>query len=168
MIEGKNVCLRTVKEEDLALLYRCLDSIRMKGEFLSAHLLSEHSFRLEFFETGFWTEEKGVLLVVHEKVVGALWYERQKKLDFLEISFYIFEKQDRKKGWMKEALRLFCRYLFAVYKIQRLQVSVPNYSQEALKLVQKCHFQFEGIARSACFQNGRYVDLCVYSLLRGE
>ncbi len=169
MLNGQNVLLRTVKEGDLELLYTYFNSVQLKGEYLSSEILSEHQFRLQFFETGFWEQEKGTLLLMkEERLIGALWFEKQTSFDCLDIHFYIFQPQDRGKGYMKEALALFCAYLFAIKKIERLQISIPDYSKAALRVAQKCGFQFEGIARSAFFHRGQYLDLCIYSLLRSE
>jgi len=169
MIEGQKIHLRCVKEDDLTSLHTYFSSIRMKGEYLSSELLPEHQFRLQFYETGFWTEEKGMLLLIHDsRSVGAIWFEKQAFFDCLDLHFYIFENENRGKGFMKEALLLFSRYLFATKKVERLQISIPDYSKEALRLAQKCRFQFEGIARSAFFHKGAYLDLCIYSLLRSE
>lgn len=169
MLVGQKVILRTVKEEDLELLFTCLNSVRWKGEYLSSELLSQHQFRLQFYETGFWTEEKGTLILLHEnRLVGALWFEKHSFLDCLDIHFYIFHSEDRGKGLMQEALSLFSSYLFATRREVRLQISIPDYSQAALRVAQKCGFQFEGIARSAFFHRGQYLDLCLYSLLRAE
>ncbi len=169
MLKGQKIHLRTVKEGDLGELYAALDSIQMRGEYLASDLLSEYQFRLNFYETGFWTEEKGMLLLIaEERTVGAIWFERQTFFDCLDLHFYIFHPADRGKGWMGEALSLFSSYLFATKKIERLQISVPDYSKSALRMAQKCGFQFEGIARSAFFHRGVYLDLCIYSLLRSE
>lgn len=169
MLEAQNILLRTVKESDLAELHSFFDSIRMKGEYLSSELISEHQFRLSFYETGFWSEEKGTLLIeVEEKIVGAIWFEKQTFFDCLDLHFYIFREEDRGKGLMKGALSLFAGYLFATKKVERLQISIPDYSKSALRVAQKCGFQFEGIARSAFFHRGKYLDLCIYSFLRSE
>ncbi len=169
MLKGKNIYLRTVAEADLPELYLYLNSIWMKGEHLSCQLLSEHQFRLEFYETGFWSEAKGTLLILKDGLLlGAVWFERQTFFDCLDLHFYIFKEEDRGRGLMKEALAIFCWYLFATKKTERLQISVPSYSKSALRVAQKCGFQFEGIARSALFSRGVYCDLCLYSLLRAE
>ncbi|MBX7066477.1 MAG: GNAT family N-acetyltransferase [Parachlamydiales bacterium] len=169
MLEGKTIHLRTVKEGDLSKLYSYFDSIRLKGEFLSSELLSEHLFRLEYYESGFWSDEKGTLLIERgDRLIGALWFERQIFFDCLDLHFYIFHPEDRGKGTMQEALPLFCAYLFATKKIERLQISIPDYSKAALKVAQEAGFRFEGIARSALFHRGRYLDLCIYSQIRSE
>ncbi len=169
MLEGKNLNLRTVKEGDLSELYAYFDSIRMKGEYLSSELLSEHQFRSQFYETGFWTDERGTLLVLKDgQLVGAVWFERQLFFDCLDLHFYVFHPKNRAKGIMQEALPLFVSYLFAAKKVERVQILVPGYSKAALRVAQKCGFQFEGIARSALFYRGSYLDLCIYSRLRSE
>ncbi len=179
MIQGKNVHLRTVKEEDLAEIYVYFDSIRLKGGrlpggLLSGGLSSEQRFRARFHETGFWENERGIALIEKKEqglqrgLVGAVWFEPAGLLEGRELRFLIFHKEARGKGIMTEALSLFCLYLFAMMKIERLQILIPDYSETALRVAQKCGFQFEGIARSAFFHRGKYLDLCIYSLLRSE
>ncbi len=167
MLEGKNIILRTVKEEDLKELYSHFDSIIMRGRFMSSDLISEHQFRLEFYETGFWSDAKGLLVIVYEnRLIGAVWYEKQSLFDSLDLHFYIFRKEDRGHGLMSESLSLFSTYLFATKRQMRQQILVPDYSKAAIRVAQKCGFQFEGIARSAFFSRGEYLDLCIYSKLR--
>ncbi|EKE07933.1 MAG: hypothetical protein ACD_17C00444G0002 [uncultured bacterium] len=169
MLKGNNLHLRTVKEKDLEKLYSYFDSIHMRGEFLSSDLLSFHRFGLEFQQTGFWSDGKGILLVeMREQLIGALWFERQSFLDCLDLHFYIFHAEHRGRGLMTEALSLFSSYLFATKKTERLQLSIPDYSKAALRVAQKSGFKFEGIARSSFFHRGKYLDLCIYSQLRSE
>jgi RimJ/RimL family protein N-acetyltransferase len=170
MIEGRNVHLRTVKEADLPELYGYLDSVRLKGEYLPGGLLSEQRFRTQFYETGFWEEERGTLLIEgkEQRLLGAVWFEPAGAIEGCELRFLIFQVKERGKGLMSEALSLLCPYLFAMKRIERLQIAIPDYSKAALRVSQKCGFQFEGIARSAIFHRGKYQDLCIYSLLRSE
>lgn len=79
MLRNKNIYLRCVMESDLSDLHAYFSSIQMKGEYLSSELLSLHQFRNQFIETGFWTEEKGMLVLLHEeKMIGAIWFEKAK------------------------------------------------------------------------------------------
>lgn len=168
MIESSRIFLRTVKEADLPALFEALDSIRLKGEYLPSSLLSEMRFRKEYAETGFWDEGKGTALITHPDgtLAGAIWYESSRF--GTNLSFYLFRREDRGRGIMSEALPLFCSYLFATQRVERLQIAIPDYSKAALRIAQKSGFQFEGILRSALFHRGRHLDLCLYSLLRGE
>lgn len=169
MIEGENVQLRTVKEKDLEELYFFFDSIRLKGEYLPQELLSEQKFKNKFYETGFWEEAEGHLVVVSkEKIAGAVWYKKRAGFESLGLYFYMFRAEDRGKGLMTEALSLFTRYLFETRKVERLEILIPNYSKAALRIAEKGRFHFEGILRSALFHRGKYIDLCLYSLIRSD
>lgn len=168
MIEGARILLRTVKEADLPALFEALDSIRLKGEYLPSGLLSEMRFRKEYAETGFWEDERGTALICHPDgtLAGAIWFETSRF--GTDLSFYLFRREDRGRGVMSEALPLFCSYLFATQRVERLQIAIPDYSKASLRIAQKCGFQFEGILRSSFFHRGKHLDLCLYSLLRGE
>lgn len=169
MLYGKSLHLRTVKEGELEQLYSYFSSLRLRGEYLSSELVSPHLFRDEYLRTGFWGEDKGTLVLgVEDRVLGAIWFEKQNFLDCLDLHFYVFEKEQRNRGYMSEALGLFSKYLFATKKIPRLQISIPDYSRAAIRVAQKGGYQFEGIARSSFFHRGKYLDLCIYSLLRKE
>ncbi len=69
---------------------------------------------------------------------------------------------------MSEALNLFSIYLFATRKVYRLQLAIPDYHRASIAIAQKCGYTFEGIIRQAMFARGKYIDLCLYSLLRTE
>ncbi len=171
MIEGKITHLRTVKEKDLEELYAHFDSLRVRGEYLPASLLSEKQFKKEFEETGLWTGDRGTILLTapnDNRIIGAIWFERAELFDCLSLRFLIFRENERGIGIMSDALDLFCSYLFSTKKVQRLQIAVPDYLKPAIRVAQKCGFQFEGIARESLFHKGRYLDLCLYSLLRNE
>jgi ribosomal-protein-alanine N-acetyltransferase len=157
MSEVQQMFLRCVKEDDLEELHL----------YLQHFWPSLHLFRLAYFDAGFWSDEMGMQVLVREdRAVGVIWYEKDKSLDALSLSFHMFKEEDRGKGWMKEALDAFCHYLFATKKVERLQMLIPDYNKAALHLAQSARFQFEGIARRARFERGSYKDVCIYSRLR--
>ncbi|NGX43948.1 MAG: hypothetical protein K1060chlam3_00105, partial [Candidatus Anoxychlamydiales bacterium] len=89
-------------------------------------------------------------------------------LDAQELKYIIFDEKNRGKGFMKEALKVFSSFLFSNRKINRLQLAIPDYHRASIAVAQKCGYIFEGIAREAIFSNGKYLDVCIYSLLRKE
>lgn len=167
MIKGKEFTLRSIRERDLAQLFSYFDPIVQKGQLFFPDLLTEHRFRLQFFETGFWSEKRGVLVMEAQgDLFGAIWFEKQKLFDGLNLFFHIF---DREKAFLaKEALVLFSSYLFEMRKEDRHQIFIPGYQKGMMRLVQRCGFRFEGIARESLFEGGRYWDQCIYSLLRKD
>ena len=139
------------------------------GSYLFSEMVSFPSFVKRFDESGFYTESEGMFLIVREeKVIGMICFKKDESLGSLSLTFFNFSLEDRKKGYVKEAISLLSKYLFATQKVQRLQILVPDYFKVASHIAQSAGYQFEGIARSAYFHRGKYLDLCIYSLLRSE
>jgi RimJ/RimL family protein N-acetyltransferase len=88
--------------------------------------------------------------------------------DGLEIGYHLFDANSRNKGLMTESLSLLVRFLFAIKKINRLQltVMVPNIASR--RVAEKCGFKLEGIARGALSHKGQNHDVEMYSSLRQE
>ena len=170
MIEGKKIILRTLKEQDLENFFSLCQSISFKTESFFSDLGSEHLFMLAFSKTGFWQKDQGMMLVTNEeqKQLGFIHFNQNLLTESVDLTYCIFSSENRGKGYMTEALRLFSAYLFANKKIHRLQLSILDYQRSSITLAQKCGFTFEGISREALFHKGKYVDLCIYSMLRNE
>lgn len=170
MIEGEKVNIRLVKEKDLKELQPLLETLSFTCDGFLDKLEPEHLFLEKFQKNGFWNEKDGMMVIVDKKnnIIGALFFKKYALYQSLDIKYAIFKEEDRNKGYMKEALPLFSAYLFSTKKINRIQLAIPNYHRASIAIAQKCTFAFEGIARGAAFNKGKYVDLCIYSMLRDE
>jgi RimJ/RimL family protein N-acetyltransferase len=171
MLKGSKLTIRPIKEKDLDEFFCLFNSVRLQVGVFFEELGSEYQFKKNYQKTGFWGENKGTALIVdqEEKIIGVLWFSKiVPYFDSLELSYIIFKEKERGKGYMTESLSLFSAYLFATKKINRLQLSIPDYHRASIAVAQKCGYTFEGIARQAVFNRGKYTDLCLYSLLREE
>jgi len=118
--------LRTVRETDLDILYTALSDLASRGDYFPLHLFSEATFKREFHEHGFWTNDFGRLLIcdLDERLLGSIWYfQAVRYYDGLEIGYHLFDVGRRNTGVMTEALSLLTHYLFAARKINRLQIA---------------------------------------------
>jgi RimJ/RimL family protein N-acetyltransferase len=171
VIRGKTISLRTVREKDLDALYAAFCDVELRFPYMPARILSEPGFRREFQETGFWTEQRGQMMIVdaEDRLLGGIWYfPVAPYIDGLEIGYMVFDRERRGQGIMTEALRLLASYLFGQRKLHRLQLTVMIPNEASRRVARKAGFQLEGIARGAVFHLGRSHDIEVYSLLRGE
>jgi RimJ/RimL family protein N-acetyltransferase len=171
MIRGKNVTLRTVRENDLDALLAFLSDIANRGEYFPIMIPSEAIFKKDFRETSFWQEGFGRLLICdkNEQIVGSIWYFKTASYyDGLEIGYHLFNVDSRNKGLMTESLALLVQYLFTSKKINRLQLTVMLPNIASRRVAEKCGFKLEGIARGAIFHKGKNHDLQMYSILREE
>lgn len=171
MMKGKSIILRTVREADLDEMI-CLNSdVQEKGEYWPLSIPSEPGFKKRFCESGLWENDTGAMLITaHDgQLLGEIWFFRGWWYqEGYEIGYQLYRSEDRRKGYMTEALRLFSAYLFAAKPIPRLQVNVNAGNLASRRVAEKCGFLHDGTMRKAVFQRGRYVDLALYSLLREE
>jgi RimJ/RimL family protein N-acetyltransferase len=157
MIEGRNINLRTVTENDLAELFTLISNLAEMGEFWPVFLSSEPNFKKKFVETGFWDENFGKTLITNKTntIIGEIFYFKTAyyRCDY-EVGYQLFRNETRGKGIMTEAFSLFSSYLFALCPIPRLQIT--------------CIPGNVAILRNAMFSRGSHHDLELFSLLREE
>ncbi|OGO79432.1 MAG: hypothetical protein A2Y23_06885 [Clostridiales bacterium GWB2_37_7] len=171
MIEGKLINLRTVKQSDLDEIIPLLSDTAERGEFLMPNMVNEPMYRKRYQETGFWNEEFGSLLITDKegKLLGDIaFFKGVNYLPGYEIGYNIFKRENRGKGYVTEALKLFSAYLFETKTIHRLEVHADNGNIGSRKVAEKCGFTYEGMKRQAVFSRGQYCDLAIYSMLRHE
>jgi [ribosomal protein S5]-alanine N-acetyltransferase len=181
MLQGKRIMLRTIRHDELDAVYRHIADINAKGPWWHLDLPSEQSFHHDFMENGCWGEHEGrMLIMAHPGVSGSKTTEKGdhigellyfKGLDYqsgLEVGYEIFDAVHYGKGYMTEALSLFCAYLFSVRPINRIQVNLMKGNQGSRRVAEKCGFTYEGTMRAATFNRGAYHDLELFSLLRDE
>ena len=171
MITGKTITLRMFRsEEEVLTVYNDYNSLSERD--INDHTEIYHPNRqiAKFRETGFWSDQKGELLITdkEDSIVGSISFEKTSDLT-LEIGYRIYRSENRKKGFMSEALPLFSAYLFkTIPHITRLEVRTASDNSKSRKLLERCGYKQEGILRKAYFYRGRITDFVIYSLLREE
>lgn len=171
MITGKKVILRTIFPDELDYVYGLITDINKKGPYWHLIIPPLNKFREEYRQTGFWSQEEGRVLILSREgdYVGEILYFRGLEYQSgYEVGYELFDMKYAGKGYMTEALKLFCAYMFAVRPINRLQVNVMSGNTASIRVAEKCGFTYEGTMRRATFHNGIYHDLKLYSILREE
>lgn len=171
MVYGKNVILRTVYPYEIEHVYELITHINSKGPYWHLNIPSAKEFINEYNRTGFWSIDEGRMLILstQEEYMGEILYF--KGLDYqsgYEVGYELFDSRFEGKGYMSEALLLFCAYLFSIRPINRIQVNVMEENIGSARVAEKCGFTYEGTMRKATFNRGKYHNLRLYSLLREE
>jgi RimJ/RimL family protein N-acetyltransferase len=171
MLEGSNVVLRLFAENDLDG-YLSLEQRESEAEESSpAWMRPIPVFKKQFAETGFWEEGMGRMVVTDKegRLLGTVVYFKDPSYQSgYEVGYAILRKEDRGRGYMTEALRIFSAYLFETRNVPRLQITTFEGNIAARRIAEKCGYRFEGIMRQMGFLRGRHVDAARYSLLRAE
>lgn len=102
------------------------------------------------------------------RVIGAIGLELQadeRRFD-AELGYW-FGAAHWGKGFASEAVAAFCTHVFAATDLQRLHAEVFASNPASARVLEKCGFVLEGVARRAIFKQGRFLDCRTYALLKG-
>jgi RimJ/RimL family protein N-acetyltransferase len=171
MIKGKKVILRVSREDEIPEEVHLNNKFSDIGDFWPAWFMTESRLRKRFAEDGFWADESGKLIIADksDKMVGnIMFFKSFQFVDGYEIAYRIFRPEDRGKGYMGEALKLFVSYMFEVKPINRFMLRIFSENIPSRKLAEKCGFKHEGTLREAMFHKGEFYDLEIYSIIRKD
>lgn len=171
---GPRVRLRVPSVSDVPLLDEWERSPNARGEFNDLSQVAS-SFERAAAEERFVTEHHGLLLV--ERLADgtplgtASWrptmYGPDEKSRAWQLGISLIPEA-RSHGYGPEVLQLLALHLFATTNANRLEGQTDIENLAARRALEKAGFAPEGVARRSQFRAGRYHDLVVYSLLRGE
>lgn len=150
MLKCTSITLRPVRETDLAELYAFHVDIVNRGEFFPRGVLSQPAFNQQFHDTGFWSKEDGLFVMINnaDKIIGHIeFFKTVNYLDEYERSYILYTPQQRGQGAMTEAVNLMVRYLFETKTINRIRLVIHPDNAASRRLAEKCHFRHEGTAR---------------------
>ena len=171
MLKGKSISLRPVHEADLEQLYNFHTDIQNRGDYFPRIILSQPAFRKQFQENGFWDEDEGMLVIVNpaDEILGHIeFFKTVNYLDEYELSYQIYDPDQRGKGVMTEAVNMMTRYLFETKRMNRIRLVIHPDNAASRRLAEKCGFHHEGTARGAWYNKGRHRDVEIYSILHDD
>ena len=85
-----------------------------------------------------------------------------------EIGMVIAGAEDRGRGYGTEALELLAEFAFNSLGLERIELEVHMENAVALRCYQKAGFTLEGVKRHAYYNDGRFADLGMMSILRED
>ncbi len=171
MLKGKSISLRPIREIDLDQLYAFHIDIDNRGDFFPRRILSHPTFQKQFQDTGFWSKDEGMLLIVStdDHILGHIeFFKTVNYLDEYELSYQVYSTERRGKGVATEAVDLLVRYLFETKRMNRIRLVIHPSNVASLRLAEKCGFRHEGTARGAWYHKGRHHDVEIYALLHDD
>ena len=85
-----------------------------------------------------------------------------------EIGMMLGEKSWWNKGYGTETMRAMLRHGFETLNLHRIWLRVYATNLRAIRSYEKAGFTLEGRKREADYQDGRYIDVLLMSILRHE
>jgi len=85
----------------------------------------------------------------------------------LEIGYHLI-KEFRNKGYMKEAIKLFDKFLFEEVKINKIMAQTASFNKQSNNLLKSCGFHLDGCLREHHELNGVLYADNIYSILKHD
>jgi RimJ/RimL family protein N-acetyltransferase len=159
------------EKEDLETVKSLGNELNETGEYYPNILRTTPTQEKRFDEDGYWGKNSGRLLITDfdDRIIGLIsHFQASPYMEGFEVGYQIFRGEDRGKGYMSEALRLYAAVLFDMFPIQRLQLCTDEENIGSWKVAEKCGFQYEGYMRNVIFEHGEIRGSKLYSMIREE
>ena len=169
---GKKIILREVRDSDIRSIIR-FAKVKKVSKFTDL----PHPFSLKDaykligeIRHGIKTGESyqlGIELPSIKKVIGIIGLTNIDEHKKAELEYWLGRKYWG-QGIAKEAVKLILNFGFRKLRLNRIYAKTVPENINSWKLLKKCGFSYEGRLRETLFEEGRFVDLLVYSILRKE
>ena len=169
--EGELVRLRVREESDAADFYRWINdwqTVKYLGQRYPRSMKFEREQMLnsgaKYGEAQFIIETKD-----DHRAIGWLGLHDASGEDRgATLGIAIGDHDFRDGGYGSDAMRIACRVAFDVMNLNRVELTVYDWNERAIRVYEKVGFQKEGVLRDKIFKGGRWNNLVLMSLLRGE
>jgi len=173
-LEGDEVTLRPVEDEDVEFVQRCVNDPCVWRPALDSTPMN-HEQGMEFFED----------VLSDEGSVHCLACDGEKRLGIVsltgteygpgatdrsraaEIAYYL-APEHHGQGYGSDAVGELIRYAFEDLNRRRLSARVGSFNDASIGLLESLGFEREGRLREAAWYRGEYHDMLWYGLLRAD
>jgi len=175
MIKGDLVGLRAVEKEDLQLLRDWRNIEEFRKNFREVRELNMAN-QIQWYEKSCVNNPNDFMFIIIEladnKPVGACgllyinWVIRS-----ADLSFYIGKNEEYidEKGLAKDSAQLLIKYGFENLNLNKIWMELYEFDNKKLNFFQnQFDFKIDGRLRQNCFENGKYYDSFILSLLNKD
>lgn len=78
---------------------------------------------------------------------------------------YHLDKDEVGKGYMAEAITNACQYIFATWKLHRIQADIMPGNERSIRTIERCGFVRSGLSEKYMAINGTWQDHYMYALI---
>ena len=174
MIIAETVRLRAIERQDLPLFVAWLNDPEVRQNLLVNIPLSQAQEDGWFERTLTRSLEEqplGIEVRTPEgwRLVGnCSFFDLDWRNRCCEIGIFIGVKEFWGRGYGTQVMRLMLNYGFNTLNLNRVYLRVYESNPRGIRCYEKAGFRHEGRLRQAIFQDGRYIDLLMMSVIRSE
>ncbi len=174
MIIGKNIRLRAIERDDLPMFTRWLNDPEVRHGLLIFLPLSQAEEE-QWFEGMLKRapEERPLVIEINESkawvaIGNCGLFDINWRARSAEIGIVIGEKRYWNQGFGTESVQLLLKHGFETLNLNRIFLRVHENNPRAARAYEKAGFVHEGRMRQAHYQEGKYFDALLMSVIRSE
>jgi len=170
-LEGDLVRLRAREESDLEFVYRWINDWETI-KYLGQRYPRSRAFERQWLTSG--DPAYGNAAFIAETLADARpigWlglHGATPENRCADLGIAIGEHDFLGGGYGTDAMRTICRFGFDMMNLNRIQLTVYDWNPRAIRCYEKVGFRHEGVIRDGIFKAGRWNNLVLMGLLRGE
>lgn len=169
IITQEDIQLRPLTREDARQVVDYANNKRVSGNVKDSFPYPYTIKDADFFYESTKANPDLIVFSIHYKgkPVGNIGVEREGDVYRYraEIGMFIGEPFWN-KGIGSKVIPLFCKYLFEHTDLVRIYATIFAFNTASIKMIEKCGFEFEGIAKKAVFKSGKFWDEYRYALIK--
>lgn len=171
IIKYEDITLRAIEESDLELLKEMLNDPDIENT------TGGYSYPISTYQQRKWFEglsnrRDELRLIIDTKEHGPIGVVMLTDIDWKNRTAQSHSKISRNelrgKGYGTKALKARTKYAFEQLNLHCLYAHIIEYNIAAQRIVEKCGFKKEGVLRERVYKNGKYHNVVVWSILKGE
>ncbi len=171
MLHGSMVNLRALESTDLERAYAWIND-REVIRYLAARYPMSRADEQRWLDQGPANSMGGVRLAIETKDgvhIGSLGLHRISPEDrSASLGIMIGDKAYWSNGYGTDAMRTLLRFAFDEMHLHRISLHVFEFNERAMACYRKCGFREEARLRENYYGEGRFWDVLVMGILRGE
>lgn len=169
--EGERIRLRAREASDLDLMYRWINDWETV-KYIASRYPRGKKFEREWLEGGdpaFGEAQFVAETLADSQPIGFLGLHHGNPEDrVVGLGVAIGEHDYLDAGYGTDMMRTVCRVGFDMMNLNRIELTVYDWNPRAIRVYEKIGFQKEGVLRDGMFRAGKWHDLVLMGLLKGE
>lgn len=171
VLEGELVRLRAREESDADAMYRWINDWRTI-QYLGQRYPRSTAFEKKWATSGDPSYARSPFIVetlAEARAIGWLGlHDATPENRCAGLGIAIGEDDFLGEGYGTDAMRVACRFGFEMMNLNRIELTVYDWNPRAIRVYEKVGFRTEGVVRDGIFKAGRWHQLVLMGLLRGE
>lgn len=172
-IHTERLTLRAITPEVYDYIHNNFGNTELM-EFLGLASAEDLAAEKEKYSKGYATHNRTfVLFQIIDKATGRMiggcgyhtWFPKHNRA---EIGYDLKHEEDKRKGFMTEAVQAVLDYGFTEMGLHRVEAIAADYNEPSIRIINKFGFSYEGRLREHYNVGGVMEDSVMYSLLKHE